>query len=77
MQLDFARKGLMRRLRCDRNFDARPTRLTHSRPGTTQPDFRRGNRHSACSVGEISRTAHRNDAELVRSPGFHTQTPGV
>ncbi|KAJ1148647.1 hypothetical protein NDU88_001475 [Pleurodeles waltl] len=37
----------MGHLRCDRNCDARPTRSTHSRHGTTQPDFQRRNRRIA------------------------------
>ncbi|KAJ1140514.1 hypothetical protein NDU88_006865 [Pleurodeles waltl] len=45
--LDPARKRSTRRLRCDRNFDARPA-------WTTPPDFQRGNRRDACREGENS-----------------------
>ncbi|KAJ1106603.1 hypothetical protein NDU88_004004 [Pleurodeles waltl] len=41
-QPDFARRRSTHHQRSDRNFDARPTGSTHSRPGTMQPNFQRG-----------------------------------
>ncbi|KAJ1201882.1 hypothetical protein NDU88_005686 [Pleurodeles waltl] len=51
---DFTRRRAMWRLRCDQNFNARPTRLTHSLPGMTQPNFQRGNRCSARHAEETT-----------------------
>ncbi|KAJ1171293.1 hypothetical protein NDU88_003156 [Pleurodeles waltl] len=77
MQLDFTRKRSTRDLRCNWNFDARPTRLTHSQPGTTQLDFQRENRRSTCCAGENSPHRPPERRRACHKPRIPRRDPGA